>query len=139
MFLFAEFYGLFWIFEKGFFLKNFFYEYLKIHETRSSQAHSSADDERMVTRKQKAEQQKAHEAEKSPAKKAKAAAAEAAENNENDQNGQKKGKSVASIAQAFEEFCRATREHLTIEQMHEILEANGQDSSGTDDAVVPRW
>lgn len=106
----------------------------KIHETRSSQAHSSADDERMVTRKQKAEQQKAHEAEKSP-KKAKAAA----ENNENDQNGQKKGKSVASVAKEFEEFCRATREHLSIEHMHEILEANGQDSSGTDDAVVPRW
>lgn len=91
----------------------------------------------MVTRKQKAEQQKAHEAEKSPAKKAKAAAEN--NENENDQNGIKKGKSVASIAQTFEEFCRATREHLTIKQMHEILEANGQDSSGTDDAVVPRW
>lgn len=102
---------------------------MKVHETRS-QAHSSADEERMVTRKQKAEQQKVHEAEKTT-KKAKA-------ENENDQNGQKKGKSVASAKQDFEEFCRATREHLSIEQMHEILEANNQDSSDTDDAVVPR-
>ncbi|KAE8700212.1 Poly polymerase 3 [Hibiscus syriacus] len=35
----------------------------------------------------------------------------------------------------FEEFCKAIREFLSIAQMREILEANGQDSSGSDASV----
>ncbi|KAI5666665.1 hypothetical protein M9H77_16518 [Catharanthus roseus] len=102
---------------------------MKVHETRS-QAHSSADEERMLTRKQKAEQQKAQEAEKSPKK--------TKRENEKDQNGKKEGKLSSSVAAEFDEFCKAAREHLSIEQMREILEANGQDPTGVDDAVVPR-
>lgn len=48
-------------------------------------------------------------------------------------------KSAAAIAQEFDEFCKATREHLSIEEMRLILEANAQDPNGSDDAVVPRW
>ncbi|KAL3518532.1 hypothetical protein ACH5RR_021121 [Cinchona calisaya] len=100
-------------------------QYQIVHETRSH-AHQPGEEERMVTRKQKAES-KGHEAEQSP-KKAKS-------ENDNDQN---HGKSTSEIAADFEKFCKATREHLSIEQMREILEANGQDPSGSDDAVVPK-
>lgn len=81
----------------------------------------------MVTRKQKAES-KVHEAEQSP-KKAKS----------EDDNGKNNGKSTSEIAAEFEKFCKATREHLSIAQMREILEANGQDLPDSDDAVVPKW
>ncbi|KAK6119869.1 hypothetical protein DH2020_046394 [Rehmannia glutinosa] len=84
----------------------------------------------MVTRKQKAEA----ETGQSP-KKAKLEDEDEAE----DQNGQRaSAKSTEEIKAAFEKFCKATSEHLSIQQMREILEANGQDSTGSDDAVVPR-
>ncbi|KAK6119857.1 hypothetical protein DH2020_046404 [Rehmannia glutinosa] len=82
----------------------------------------------MVTRKQKAEA----ETGQSP-KKAKLEDEDEAE----DQNGAS-AKSTEEIKAAFEKFCKATSEHLSIQQMREILEANGQDSTGSDDAVVPR-
>ncbi|CAM0949267.1 unnamed protein product [Alopecurus aequalis] len=37
----------------------------------------------------------------------------------------------------FTEFCKAIREHLSVEDMRKILEANEQDASGSEDAVVP--
>lgn len=81
-----------------------------------------------MTRKQKAEN-KAHEAEQSP-KKAKA---------ESD-NGHPNGKSSADTASTeFEEFCKAIKEHLSVEQLREVLESNGLDSSGPDNVVVRRW
>lgn len=46
---------------------------------------------------------------------------------------------MEEIKAEFEKFCKATLEHLSIQQMREILEANGQDAGGIDDAVVPRW
>ncbi|KAK6163580.1 hypothetical protein DH2020_000444 [Rehmannia glutinosa] len=101
----------------------------KVHEKRSH-AHSSGKEEKMVTRKQKAEA----ETGQSP-KKAKLEDEDEAE----DQNGQRaSAKSTEEIKAAFEKFCKATSEHLSIQQMREILEANGQDSTGSDDAVVPR-
>ncbi|KAL0436304.1 UNVERIFIED_CONTAM: protein ADP-ribosyltransferase PARP3 [Sesamum radiatum] len=105
--------------------------HFKVHETRSH-AHSSGDDERKITRKQKAEGKTAEaEAEQSP-KKAKIED----EDNTKDENGQENGKSTEDIKAEFEKFCKATSEHLSIQQMREILEANGQDAA--DDAVVPR-
>ncbi|KAK2970885.1 hypothetical protein RJ640_025083 [Escallonia rubra] len=106
------------------------YLHVKVHETRSH-AHSSGggDEERMVTRKQKAE--KSHETEQAP-KKAKS------DNGNTGQSENDNGRSTADIAAEFEKFCKATSEHITIEQMCEILELNGEESSGDDDAVVPR-
>ncbi|KAK3041508.1 hypothetical protein RJ639_000127, partial [Escallonia herrerae] len=103
---------------------------VRFHETRSH-AHSSGggDEERMLTRKQKAE--KSHETEQAP-KKAKS------DNGNTGQSGNDNGRSTADTAAEFELFCKATSEHITIEQMREILELNGEDSSGGDDAVVPR-
>ncbi|CAI9105611.1 OLC1v1004573C1 [Oldenlandia corymbosa var. corymbosa] len=98
---------------------------MKVHETRSH-GNQPAEEERMVTRKQKAEA-KGHEGQQSP-KKAKA------EHHDIDQH---TGKSTSEIAAEFDKFCKATKEHLSKEQMREILEANGQDSSVSDDAVLP--
>ncbi|KAK4492261.1 hypothetical protein RD792_003064 [Penstemon davidsonii] len=102
----------------------------KVHETRSH-AHSSGDEEKVATRKQRAEGMKNEGEEQSPKKPKTEAKTE-------DQNGQESGKSTEDIKAEFERFCRATSEHLSIKQMREILEANCQDSSGSDDAVVPR-
>lgn len=102
---------------------------MKGHDTRSH-AHSANanDEEKVVTRKQKAENKTQEGA--TPPKKAKA---------ENSNNGHANGKSSADVAEEFKEFCKATKEHLSVEQLKEILEANGVDCSTlNDDAVVPK-
>ncbi|KAK9999574.1 hypothetical protein SO802_019177 [Lithocarpus litseifolius] len=96
-----------------------------VHETRSH-ARVSGEEEKVMTRKLKAEN-KEHEAEQSPKK----------PKSENE-NGQPKGKDAAEIATEFEEFCKASKEHLSIQQMREILEANGEDSSGPDSVIVSK-
>ncbi|XP_008788145.2 protein ADP-ribosyltransferase PARP3 isoform X2 [Phoenix dactylifera] len=105
---------------------------MKVHETRSqTHAQSSTEEEGKVgTRKQKAENE-GQESEQQASKNKKAKVT-------NDENGDANGKSAADVAAEFEEFCKATREHLSIEEMRRILEANGQDSSGSDDAIVRR-
>lgn len=101
---------------------------LKVHETRShSHTHGSGDEEKIMTRKQKAEG-KTHENEQSP-KKVKS----------EDENSRPNGKSEADHADEFEEFCKATRESLSIDQMKEILQMNDQDSTGPDYEVASKW
>lgn len=78
-----------------------------------------------MTRKQKAEN-KAHEG-GHPPKKPKA---------EDDYNGHANGKPSPA---EFEELYSAVKEHLSTEQMREILEFNDQDSSGPDAAVLRKW
>lgn len=87
-----------------------------------------------MTRKQKAEGKATTEAEAehSP-KKAKI------EDDDDDNEHENGGKSTEDIKEKFDKFCKATSEHLSIPQMREILEANGEDARGADDAVVPRW
>lgn len=81
-----------------------------------------------MTRKQKAES-KTHENEQSP-KKVKS----------EDENGRPNGKSEGDrAADEFEEFCKATRESLSIDQMREILQMNDQDSTGPDSEVASKW
>ncbi|KAG8644745.1 hypothetical protein MANES_11G160900v8 [Manihot esculenta] len=99
---------------------------MKVHETKS-QAHASAADEgKVMTRKQKAEN-KGHDGEQSP-KKAKS-------EHETDRAN---GKTKADIAREFEDFCKSVREHLSVAQMREILEMNDQDSSGSDGSVTTK-
>ena len=102
---------------------------VKVHETRP-QAHANAEEEKAGEKKQKAEN-KTHEAEQAQKK--------AKPEKEDKDNGQRNGKSAAEIAKEFEQFCKATSQHLSIKQMREILEANEQEPSGSADAVVPRW
>lgn len=105
---------------------------VKVHETRPH-GHSSGNEERMVTRKHKGEGKTVSEGEgEQSVKKAKL-------DEEGDEVKKEDGKSTEEIKAEFERFCKATSEHLSIEQMREILEANGQNPGGADDAVVPRW
>ncbi|KAG6763064.1 hypothetical protein POTOM_033596 [Populus tomentosa] len=84
-----------------------------------------------MTRKQKVGQSKAHEGEQSPKKKAK---------NGKDQNDSTNGKSEDNIAKEYGEFCKAIEEHLSVEQMREILDMNDKDSSsGSDGVVTAKW
>ncbi|KAK4339208.1 hypothetical protein RND71_040670 [Anisodus tanguticus] len=96
--------------------------HVKVHETRS-QAHQS--EEKKVTRKQKAE---GKSQDSSSPKKAKTEEGTDPED----------GKSMADIRAEFEKFCKTITDHLSVKQMREILEANGQYSAGDDDAVVLR-
>lgn len=100
---------------------------MKVHETRS-QAHAPSDEGRMMTRKQKAES-KSQEGEQSPKKKAK---------NGNDSD-RTNGKAEDAIAKEYEEFCNAIKEHISVDQMRQILETNDQDSSGSDGVVITKW
>lgn len=56
-----------------------------------------------------------------------------------DENGDANGKSAAVVAAEFYKFCKLMREHMSIDEMHRIVEANGQDDSASDDGVVPQW
>ncbi|RDX82304.1 Poly [ADP-ribose] polymerase 3, partial [Mucuna pruriens] len=96
-----------------------------VQETRSH-VHAPGEEEKVMTRKQKAES-KAHEVENSP-KKAKVET----------EDGHINGKSATDVAGEYDEFCKATNEHLPLEQMREILEANGLDSSGSDLEITRR-
>ncbi|KAF3618000.1 Poly [ADP-ribose] polymerase 3 [Capsicum annuum] len=97
-----------------------------VHEKRSH-THASDEEKKVNTRKHKAE------AEQEPKK-------QKIDEGGGDDNGQATNANshVADVAAEFEKFCRATREHLSIKQMREILEANVRDSSIADEAVVPR-
>ncbi|KAJ0848594.1 putative NAD(+) ADP-ribosyltransferase [Helianthus annuus] len=95
---------------------------MKVHERRSHN-HPSADEDKIIkTRKQKAEKQE-HE---NPTKKPKP---------EDTHNA---NPTVNDVITEFEKFCKATSQHLSVQQMREILEANNVQSSGSDDTVVCR-
>ena len=114
-------YGIIWVSSCG----------MKVHESKSH-SHSSLEEEGKIgTRKHKAES-KIHDGDPPASKNKKAKAAES-------KNGAPDGKSLENVVSEFDEFCKATREHLSVEEIRRILEANGQDSSGPDDAVVLRW
>ncbi|KAI3420535.1 Poly [ADP-ribose] polymerase (PARP) [Psidium guajava] len=97
---------------------------MKVHETRS-QAHAPMDEDKMMTRKQKAEQHKLQESEQSPKK-------------PKNHDGLPDRESSDEGDAELEELRRATEEHLSVDQMRKILEANGQDSSGTPGVVTSK-
>lgn len=104
--------------------------YVKVHETRSSAAGAGSDDQIMTRRKHKTDNTSHDTAEKHADKKAKS-------DNGND-NG-RNGNVDREVTAEFEKFCKEISDHLSIEQMRTILEANGRGWTGSDDAVVPRW
>lgn len=88
------------------------------------------DEDKVKTRKQKAEQ-KAAESEHSLKK----------PKSEQD-NGQKTGGKCSDsdkVVQEFEDLRKATEESLSVDQMRETLGANGQDTSGSDGVVTSKW
>ncbi|XP_071700708.1 protein ADP-ribosyltransferase PARP3 [Rutidosis leptorrhynchoides] len=104
---------------------------MKVQETRShNHPPSNEEDKIIMTRKQKAEKQQEHDHEHdSPKKKPKS---------EDTHNGNSNNKSVTDVIIEFDKFCKTTSQHLSIDQMRQILEANNVETSGSDDAVVPR-
>ncbi|KAG6433094.1 hypothetical protein SASPL_104701 [Salvia splendens] len=114
-----------------------------VHETRSH-AYSSGNEEKVATRKQKAAAKASEgESEHSPKKaktdteeRTKDVKKEKTKNDKGEENGNER--STEEIIAEFEKFCKETSEHLSIKQMREILEANGQDAGESDDAVVPK-
>ncbi|XP_047970392.1 protein ADP-ribosyltransferase PARP3-like isoform X2 [Salvia hispanica] len=118
---------------------------MKVHETRSD-ARCSGDQERVATRKHKAEAKASEGGSDHWAKRAKTVAEERAEDvkkakakgKEQAEDVEKENgneKSTEEIIAEFEKFCKAMSEHLSLQQMREILEANG----GVNDVVVPGW
>nr|XP_043613995.1 protein ADP-ribosyltransferase PARP3 [Erigeron canadensis] len=102
---------------------------MKVHETRSHDHHPPGDDDEKIimTRKQKAEKQEQQHSNKK-------------QKSEEKHNGNaNNNKSLHDVVIEFDKFCKTTSQHLTIQQMREILEANNTDTSGSDDdAVVPK-
>ncbi|GAB2242449.1 hypothetical protein Droror1_Dr00019224 [Drosera rotundifolia] len=119
---------------------------MKVHETRS-QANADQHDEssKIMTRKQKAEQTKAHESENSSKKpkqedhdtdgKAKAKGKQQEEDKSGSRSDEKKPM-TEDVIQEYEELSAAVREHLSAQQMREILEANDQNPSGPASSVI---
>ncbi|PIA28297.1 hypothetical protein AQUCO_07200152v1 [Aquilegia coerulea] len=103
---------------------------MKAPETRS-RAHATHEDEKVGTRKHKAADVKGEEAADHKAKKTKSENTE----EEKDQNGHSNGEKVL---EEFVEFCKTTQEKLSVEDMKELLEVNGQDTSGSEHALVLR-
>ncbi|KAF3320751.1 poly [Carex littledalei] len=84
---------------------------MKGHETRSTPAHASSEEEGGVVTRSRTKKQKTNDLDEKEAK---------------------------DITAEFEEFCKGVPDHLTVVEMRKVLEANDQDPSGPDDAVIPR-
>ncbi|XP_074289208.1 protein ADP-ribosyltransferase PARP3 [Silene latifolia] len=97
-------------------------------ETRA-QAHGQ--DEKMKTRKHKTETKTNEQTEhQSPTKKAK--------QENDDENGRQTNGRKSDISKEYEEFCKAIRENLRVDQLKEILKLNGEETSGPDDALISK-
>jgi poly [ADP-ribose] polymerase 2/3/4 len=57
--------------------------------------------------------------------------------NESDENRPDEKKKM-DVMDEFEEFCKGVPNHLTVVEIRKILEANDQDPTGPDEAVIPR-
>ncbi|XP_026428891.1 putative poly [ADP-ribose] polymerase 3 [Papaver somniferum] len=112
----------------------FFCGLLKVNETRATRAHSGGDDQHVTTRKQKQHAETKQTGDQEAEQKSKKPKSD--KGDEPDVNG--KSTEEEDIVKDFEEFCNTVRKSLSVEQMRQILKANEQDDSGTDDAVVPR-
>uniref|UniRef100_A0A0E0CLG7 Poly [ADP-ribose] polymerase n=2 Tax=Oryza meridionalis TaxID=40149 RepID=A0A0E0CLG7_9ORYZ len=115
-----------------------------VHETRSRTLAASQEEGKAAPKKQKTESKEQEGGQQAPSKNKKTADNEEHDGEqepsknkklkaeESDMNGK------ATAVKEFSEFCKAIREHLTVEDMRKILQANEQDASGSEDAVVPR-
>ncbi|KAF0934218.1 hypothetical protein E2562_023590 [Oryza meyeriana var. granulata] len=116
-----------------------------VHETRSRTLAASHEEGKAAPTKQKTESKEQEGGQQAPSKNKKSADSEGHDGEQEAPSKSKKLKTEesdlngkATAAKEFSEFCKAIREHLTVEDMRKILQANEQDASGSDDAVVPR-
>lgn len=95
--------------------------WVQVDETRSH-AHATVEDEGNAGTKKHKTENRGQDSE-TTGKKTKVSG---------DQNGQANGKLAAGVAAEFDKFCKLVREHLSINEMHKIVEADGQDDSASD-------
>ncbi|KAL5211662.1 hypothetical protein ABZP36_022509 [Zizania latifolia] len=115
-----------------------------VHETRSRTLAASHEEGKAVPKKQKTGSKEQEGGQQLPSKNKKTADNKGRDGNQEAPSKSKKLKAEKSdlngkgaTAKEFSEFCKAIREHLTIDEMRKILQANEQDTSGSEDAVVP--
>lgn len=116
-----------------------------VHETRS-RAHAAAQEEgKAALKKQKTEskdqergQHVTSKNKKSAENKGQDGESEAPMKNKKLKAEESEPNGKGTAAREFTEFCKAIGEHLSVEDMHKILQANEQDASGSEDAVVQR-
>lgn len=116
-----------------------------VHETRS-RVHAAAQEEgKLASKKQKPDNETKERGQNVPSKNKKSADNEGKDGEPEAPTKSKKLKAEESepngreaAAREFAEFCKAIGERLSLEDMRKILQANEQDASGSEDAVVPR-
>lgn len=92
------------------------------------------DEDKIMTRKQKAEQQQQQQKasqQQSPKK--------PRHENDNGRPNRKSSDDGQSSDEDYEKLRKATEEHLSVDMMREILEANDQDVSGSNGLVITKW
>lgn len=117
-----------------------------MHETRS-RVHAAAQEEGKTTSKKQKTESKDQERGPHVTSKNKKSAENKGQDGESEgptkskklkaEESEPNGKGAAE--REFAEFCKAIEEHLSVEDMRKILQANEQDATGSEDAVVPRW
>ena len=120
--------------------------FLEVHETRS-RAHAAAQEEgKVASKKQKTEskdqergQHVASKNKKSAENKGQDAESEAPTKSKKLKAEESEPNGKGAAAREFAELCKAIGEHISVEDMRKILQANGQDASGSEDAVIARW
>jgi poly [ADP-ribose] polymerase len=108
-----------------------------VHETRS-RAHAAAQEEgKAASKKLKAEKDQ-EKGQHVPSKNKKSVEGESPTNSKKHKAEKPEPNGKAAVSKEFTEFCKALGEHLSVEDMRKILQANVQDTSGSEDAVVSR-
>lgn len=46
---------------------------------------------------------------------------------------------TGDVASEYKDFCKAVEENLSIDQIKEVLETNGQDSSAPEETLLAQW
>ncbi|KAF6996750.1 hypothetical protein CFC21_013059 [Triticum aestivum] len=105
-----------------------------VHETRS-RTHA-AEEGKNAPKGQKEEHKEQEGGKERPSKNKKPVEPEAPTKTKKLKGGESELDGKENSTKEFEDFCKAIREHLSVEDMRKILEANDQDASGPEDAVV---
>lgn len=110
---------------------------LEVHETRS-RTHAT-EEGKDAPKRQKEEHKEQEGGKERPSKSKKPVEPEAPTKTKKLKGGESEHDGKENATKEFAEFCKVIREHLSVEDMRKILEANGQDASGSEDAVVQSW
>ncbi|KAK3154250.1 hypothetical protein QOZ80_2BG0188150 [Eleusine coracana subsp. coracana] len=109
-----------------------------VHETRS-RTHAAAHEEgKVVSKKPKTESKDQEKGQHVTSKNKKSAEEESPTKSKKLKAEESEPNGKSAVVKEFTEFCKALGEHLSVEEMRKFLQANEQDASGPEDAVVSR-